>query len=204
MEYILEIHDWENWLQVGGFSSLEVAKKYGLNNYAQNDWRIMCDGNIVHNYDSLNAFEEIAKLEVCRIDGANDWNHLRVLRSQWEANDEIYLTQSFIRTENKQLLCKMDGLLCLNYLFDQLEGTTNSSISMILLDLNDLKKVANYKIGEIGSKIIFSKQSKSKELLNELLNKYCNFLYEIKKSLISINDFINNYKKINYWKEDGF
>jgi hypothetical protein len=74
-KYSLEVENWGEWEFEKDFSSIDRAKRHGLEQFPQNQWRIFnrVDGTIVHTHDPSDVFEEVARQEVARFNAANHW-----------------------------------------------------------------------------------------------------------------------------------
>lgn len=77
-KYSLEVLNWGTWELEKDFSSLDRAKRYGHERFAQNEWRVhdRVAGYIVYSYDPAAALETVAREEVHRFAENERWRQI--------------------------------------------------------------------------------------------------------------------------------
>lgn len=73
--YSLEVENWGNWELEKDFSSINLARTYGLNRLPQNNWRVIYrpTGEIVSEYNYTTQLEEVAQQELERFRNRDIW-----------------------------------------------------------------------------------------------------------------------------------
>jgi hypothetical protein len=74
-KYSLEVENWGEWEVEKDFSSMDRAKRHGLEHFSQNQWRIFdrTAGEIVYTHNPSAVLEEIARQEVSRFNTTDHW-----------------------------------------------------------------------------------------------------------------------------------
>lgn len=83
-KYSLEVEDWGEWALEKDFSSVERAKRYALDKFPQNQWRIFdrVVGSVVYTHTASSAIEEAARQEVSRFNRTDHWREVYAQRDQ--------------------------------------------------------------------------------------------------------------------------
>ncbi len=70
MRFLLEVKNWTTYEAEHDFESADAARRYGIERFSQNDWRVrnIGSGRVVFRYDPIKVFEQAAALEIKRFD----------------------------------------------------------------------------------------------------------------------------------------
>lgn len=77
-KYSLELENWGNWQLEKDFASLDRAKRYGLDRFPQNEWRVIDrhTGGVVYQHDPTAAMQQDAELESRRFQQTERWRQI--------------------------------------------------------------------------------------------------------------------------------
>ncbi len=85
-KYSIEICNFGNWELEKDFSSFELAKSYGIESFAQNEWRIYDRDNHTYAYEHnpLHVLESQARAETIRFSETRRWRQVFIDREEHE------------------------------------------------------------------------------------------------------------------------
>lgn len=75
MRFTLEIQNWIHFEAEHSFETVDQARRYGVERFSQNDWRVRDTyaDIVVYRYDPVKVFEEAAALEIKRFEDTDRW-----------------------------------------------------------------------------------------------------------------------------------
>ena len=75
MRFALEIKNWIHYEVEHAFEDVDSARRYGVERFSQNDWRVRDTyaDIVVYQYDPVKVFEEAAALEIKRFEDSDRW-----------------------------------------------------------------------------------------------------------------------------------
>jgi hypothetical protein len=111
-KYSLEVESWGTWELEKDFSNSDRARRHGLENFAQNEWRIIdrLSGNVVYTHNPNAVLEESARAELRRFSDTERWRQRFaeraaaevVARQNREHTDNVAARQRARQRENDQ------------------------------------------------------------------------------------------------------
>lgn len=76
-KYSLEVENWNKYEHVKDFSSINLAKKHGTDNFPQNKWRLFdrIEGCVVYDYNPMEHIGKEALQHLERFDNTDKWRN---------------------------------------------------------------------------------------------------------------------------------